>query len=36
MTKPHRRLLGWGAAVLLVGALALVASGCGSGGGGKK
>jgi putative spermidine/putrescine transport system substrate-binding protein len=36
MTKLHRRFLGWGAAALLVGALALVASGCGSGGGGKK
>jgi len=32
MTKRYRYLLGWGAAALLVGALALVAAGCG----GKK
>ena len=36
MTELHRRLLGWGAAALLVGALALVASGCGSSGDGEK
>jgi putative spermidine/putrescine transport system substrate-binding protein len=34
MSKAHRRLVGWGAAALLVGALALAAAGCG--GGGKK
>jgi putative spermidine/putrescine transport system substrate-binding protein len=36
MSKPHRRLLGWGAAAFLVGALAAVAAGCGSSGGGGK
>ncbi len=36
MSKAHRRLLGRGAAALLVGALGLVASGCGSSGGGGK
>jgi putative spermidine/putrescine transport system substrate-binding protein len=30
MTKHHRRVLGWIAAALVVGALALVAAGCGS------
>jgi putative spermidine/putrescine transport system substrate-binding protein len=30
MTKHYRRVLGWGAAALVVGALALVAAGCGS------
>ena len=29
MRKHHRRVLGWGAAALVVGALALVAAGCG-------
>jgi putative spermidine/putrescine transport system substrate-binding protein len=36
MTKPHRRLLGWGAVAFLVGVLAAVAAGCGSSGGGGK
>ena len=30
MSKHHRRVLGWGAAAVVVGALALVAAGCGS------
>ena len=30
MSKHHRRVLGWGAAAVAVGALALVAAGCGS------
>ena len=30
MSKHHKRVLGWGAAALAVGALALVAAGCGS------
>jgi putative spermidine/putrescine transport system substrate-binding protein len=30
MSKHHKRVLGWGAAALVVGALALVAAGCGS------
>jgi putative spermidine/putrescine transport system substrate-binding protein len=33
MSKAHRRVLGWGAAALLVGALALTAASCGGGGG---
>ena len=30
MSKHHKRVLGWGAAALAIGALALVAAGCGS------
>jgi putative spermidine/putrescine transport system substrate-binding protein len=36
MKNAHRRLLGWGAAALLVGALAAVAAGCGSSGESKS
>ena len=36
MKNAHRRLLSWGAAALLVGALAAVAAGCGSSGESKS
>jgi putative spermidine/putrescine transport system substrate-binding protein len=36
MKNAHRRLLGWGAAALLVGALAAIAAGCGSSGESKS
>ena len=32
MTKRHRNILGWSVAALLVGALAVVAAGCGGDG----
>jgi putative spermidine/putrescine transport system substrate-binding protein len=36
MTRQYRRLAGWGAALLLVGALAVVSAGCGGGGRSNK
>jgi putative spermidine/putrescine transport system substrate-binding protein len=36
MTGTPKRILGWGALALLVGALAVTAAGCGGGGGGSK